>query len=200
MGICCRISETDSASDRETMVSEASGAIHFPDYVTTDQTEYLTCEEGVEEQFDDNHTEYIYEEVEDGSTTTYSIAATKQEVVNITEVDQATTGTMIQDDHTLELTQEEEVVEEEEEEEEEVVGNTITVPLVEPSEKVVDSTSQVVSITDPDERFLLSCAPVLKRLSTQKNALLKLRIQQLLYEVEFGDSEGSGDAKRIRLG
>ena len=41
--------------------------------------------------------------------------------------------------------------------------------------------------TDPDERFLLSCAPVLKRLSVKKNALLKMKIQQLLYEVEFGD-------------
>lgn len=38
---------------------------------------------------------------------------------------------------------------------------------------------------DPDERFLLSCLPILKRLSTRKNALARMKIQQMLYEIEF---------------
>lgn len=42
---------------------------------------------------------------------------------------------------------------------------------------------------DPDEKFLLSCLPVLKRLPPRKNAYLKLKIQTLLYEVEFADDE-----------
>lgn len=40
--------------------------------------------------------------------------------------------------------------------------------------------------TDPDERFLLSCAPILQRLNDKKNGLARLRIQQILYEIEFG--------------
>ncbi|XP_052864533.1 uncharacterized protein LOC128271135 [Anopheles cruzii] len=44
-------------------------------------------------------------------------------------------------------------------------------------------------IVDPDERFLLSCAPVLQRLPKKKNALVRLKIQQLLYEVEFENEE-----------
>lgn len=40
---------------------------------------------------------------------------------------------------------------------------------------------------DPDERFLLSCLPNLKRLPTKKNALARLKIQQILYEIEFDD-------------
>ncbi|XP_055307070.1 uncharacterized protein LOC129571322 [Sitodiplosis mosellana] len=45
---------------------------------------------------------------------------------------------------------------------------------------------------DPDERFLLSCLPILKRLPNKKNALARLRIQQLLFEIEFEDYEVSG--------
>lgn len=41
---------------------------------------------------------------------------------------------------------------------------------------------------DPDERFLLSCAPILKRLSNKKNALARLKVQQILYEIEFGEA------------
>lgn len=38
---------------------------------------------------------------------------------------------------------------------------------------------------DPDERFLLSCLPILKRLPNKKNALARLKIQQLLFDIEF---------------
>lgn len=41
---------------------------------------------------------------------------------------------------------------------------------------------------DPDERFLLSCAPILKRLSHKKNAMARLKMQQILYEIEFGEA------------
>ncbi|PZC86206.1 uncharacterized protein LOC124633492 [Helicoverpa zea] len=39
---------------------------------------------------------------------------------------------------------------------------------------------------DPDELFLISCAPTLKRLSSKQNALARLKIQQVLLEAEFG--------------
>ncbi|KAL0840921.1 hypothetical protein ABMA28_014718 [Loxostege sticticalis] len=39
---------------------------------------------------------------------------------------------------------------------------------------------------DPDELFLLSCAPILQRLSAKQNAGARLKIQQVLYEAEFG--------------
>lgn len=38
---------------------------------------------------------------------------------------------------------------------------------------------------DPDERFLLSCLPILKRLTNKKNALARLKIQQTLFDIEF---------------
>ncbi|XP_062551956.1 uncharacterized protein LOC134217189 [Armigeres subalbatus] len=169
------ISETDSIpSDKETVVPEPSSAIHIQNYVGTDQSEYLTSDEGVEEQYDDN-TEYIYEEVEEASA--YAIETKPNRVENISGEQETMSTTMIDDGHELvDLSQEE-------------VRETITVPVVAPVEKVTEIPGQAASITDPDERFLLSCAPVLKRLSTQKNALLKLKIQQLLYEVEFGDSD-----------
>jgi translation initiation factor IF-2 len=55
-----------------------------------------------------------------------------------------------------------------------------------------------VVVVDPDERYLLSCLPVLKRVSHQKNALLKMKIQQLLYEVEFEMNDDEPMAQRKR--
>lgn len=71
---------------------------------------------------------------------------------------------------------------EEVEEAEKLVKNTIKpIDVIEvPKKQVTD---------DPDEKFLMSCLPVLKRLSNKKNALLKLKIQTLLFEVEFGDED-----------
>uniref|UniRef100_A0AAG5DS90 MADF domain-containing protein n=1 Tax=Anopheles atroparvus TaxID=41427 RepID=A0AAG5DS90_ANOAO len=44
-----------------------------------------------------------------------------------------------------------------------------------------------LGITDPDERFLMSCAPILRRLPNKKNLLARLRIQQMLYELEYDE-------------
>ncbi|XP_031624722.1 uncharacterized protein LOC116341663 [Contarinia nasturtii] len=43
---------------------------------------------------------------------------------------------------------------------------------------------------DPDERFLLSCLPALKRLPNKKNSLAKVKIQQILFEIEFDECTG----------
>jgi BESS motif len=60
-------------------------------------------------------------------------------------------------------------------------------------------TSISMVVVDPDERYLLSCLPVLKRLSPQKNALIKLKIQQLLYEVEFEMNDESHSSKKRKV-
>ncbi|XP_050079183.1 uncharacterized protein LOC126566027 [Anopheles maculipalpis] len=40
---------------------------------------------------------------------------------------------------------------------------------------------------DTDEQFLLSCLTTMKRLSRRRNALVRLQIQQLMYDAEFAD-------------
>ncbi|CAG9786383.1 unnamed protein product [Diatraea saccharalis] len=50
-----------------------------------------------------------------------------------------------------------------------------------------EETSCQCNRTDPDELFLLSCAPILKRLNPKQNAGARLKIQQVLYEAEFGN-------------
>lgn len=57
-----------------------------------------------------------------------------------------------------------------------------------PTPRKVEASQVKYPITDPDERFLLSCAPILKRLSQKKNSLARLKVQELLYEIEFGDT------------
>ncbi|XP_050084708.1 uncharacterized protein LOC126570768 [Anopheles aquasalis] len=44
-----------------------------------------------------------------------------------------------------------------------------------------------LGITDSDERFLLSCAPILQQLPAKKNHLARLKIQQLLYELQYDE-------------
>lgn len=53
------------------------------------------------------------------------------------------------------------------------------------TESIVTSSNHV---TDSDERFLLSCAQSLRRLTPKQNGLARLKIQQILYEIEFGNS------------
>lgn len=57
-----------------------------------------------------------------------------------------------------------------------------------PTPRKIEVPQVKYTITDPDERFLLSCAPILKRLSQKKNSLARLKVQELLYEIEFGDT------------
>uniref|UniRef100_A0A1Q3G103 Putative alcohol dehydrogenase transcription factor myb/sant-like protein n=1 Tax=Culex tarsalis TaxID=7177 RepID=A0A1Q3G103_CULTA len=44
---------------------------------------------------------------------------------------------------------------------------------------------------DSDERFLLSCVPILQRLPNKKNQLARLKIQQLLFELEYDEKYSS---------
>lgn len=60
-----------------------------------------------------------------------------------------------------------------------------------PSISKTSSFDKNSSSEDPDERFLLSCAPILKRLTNKKNVLAKIKIQTLLYELEY-DEKYSG--------
>lgn len=59
------------------------------------------------------------------------------------------------------------------------------------NDDIKEQSLEVTSVSayglDPDERFLLSCAPILKRLSHKKNALARLKMQQILYDIEFGE-------------
>ncbi|ETN63523.1 hypothetical protein AND_004763 [Anopheles darlingi] len=55
-----------------------------------------------------------------------------------------------------------------------------------PSEPTKESDARL-GITDSDERFLLSCAPILQQLPAKKNHLARLKIQQLLYELQYDE-------------
>ena len=57
-------------------------------------------------------------------------------------------------------------------------------------EHVISSGSRptsFISDSDSDEKFLLSCTPILRRMSAKKNHLARLKIQQILYEIEYDE-------------
>uniref|UniRef100_A0A182T9T8 MADF domain-containing protein n=1 Tax=Anopheles maculatus TaxID=74869 RepID=A0A182T9T8_9DIPT len=56
-----------------------------------------------------------------------------------------------------------------------------------PPQEESKETDARLGITDPDERFLLSCAPILRRLPNKKNVLARLKIQQMLFELEYDE-------------
>ncbi|XP_055594006.1 uncharacterized protein LOC129745133 [Uranotaenia lowii] len=78
------------------------------------------------------------------------------------------------------------------------------IPVEQPKEDCVPSSSQMTTFresqdsgnskslcNDADERFLLSCAPILRRLTNKKNQLARLKIQQLLFELEYDEKYSS---------
>ena len=60
-----------------------------------------------------------------------------------------------------------------------------------PNISKIESLASTSNAVDPDERFLLSCLPILQRLTNKKNVLAKIKIQTLLYELEY-DEKYSG--------
>ncbi|XP_052897062.1 uncharacterized protein LOC128303991 [Anopheles moucheti] len=66
------------------------------------------------------------------------------------------------------------------------VPPSISAPNPPPQEEHKESDARL-GITDPDERFLLSCAPILRRLPNKKNVLARLKIQQMLFELEYDE-------------
>jgi Adh transcription factor 1 len=59
-----------------------------------------------------------------------------------------------------------------------------------------DQQNFVRNITDPDERYLMSCLPAFKRFNPQQKAYVRMAIERLFYEVEF---ENVSDPQNKRL-
>uniref|UniRef100_A0A182YCJ4 MADF domain-containing protein n=1 Tax=Anopheles stephensi TaxID=30069 RepID=A0A182YCJ4_ANOST len=67
------------------------------------------------------------------------------------------------------------------------VSSAAPAPPNPPPQEESKETDARLGITDPDERFLLSCAPILRRLPNKKNVLARLKIQQMLFELEYDE-------------
>lgn len=67
---------------------------------------------------------------------------------------------------------------------------TVPIPTREPPDSSRASSSGCAG-GDSDERFLLSCVPILQRLPNKKNQLARLKIQQLLFELEYDEKYSS---------
>lgn len=67
--------------------------------------------------------------------------------------------------------------------------NTETYTIEEATDTHVkfNRSSFVEQTLDSDEKFLLSLAPNLRRLNTKKNTMARIKIQQLLFELEFDE-------------
>lgn len=143
--------------------------------------------------------EYIVERDSDGvpsKLTTGSFNTQQHHIICVNDTDP-------NDYHSeqIEITEYDELGEEEEENE---MSTMVTAPtrsevsrsqsgITEPqhttSSHSKPSTSSQCHSNGSDERFLLSCLPALQRLSHKENALARMKIQQLLFDIEFnGDN------------
>nr|CAD7420064.1 unnamed protein product [Timema poppensis] len=67
-------------------------------------------------------------------------------------------------------------------------GNEGSAPRLEEEGEMDTAQDPVLGwVDDPDAQFLISYLPTFKRLTPRQNALARLKIQQVLYQVEFGD-------------
>lgn len=60
-----------------------------------------------------------------------------------------------------------------------------------PSRNITTDDKLLAAITkedDPDEQFMLSCVPALRRLNPRKNMIARMQIQNILFQLEFGNS------------
>lgn len=62
----------------------------------------------------------------------------------------------------------------------------------------IESSGASRVITDPDERYLMSCLPTFKRFNAQQKAYVRMAIEKLFYEVEFEDASDPKN-KRLRM-
>lgn len=70
-------------------------------------------------------------------------------------------------------------------------ASTITMPCIE------TNTDTSAVLLDSDEKFLLSCAATLRRLTNRQNALARLKIQQILFAIEF-DQENNYNVEMVK--
>lgn len=55
----------------------------------------------------------------------------------------------------------------------------------------------IFRVADPDEQFLLSCLPILKRFNQRKNNLATIKILQLLYDIEYDNMPNETYPQRV---
>lgn len=60
-------------------------------------------------------------------------------------------------------------------------------PLSVFQQSILSSIAKEKENVDEDEHFMLSLVPSLRRMSNQKKAQARMRMQQVLYDVEFGE-------------
>lgn len=58
--------------------------------------------------------------------------------------------------------------------------------------------SPTKNVVDPDERYLMSCLPALKRFTPQQKAMVRMGIERLFYETEFESNVSEPRTKRSR--
>jgi BESS motif len=58
--------------------------------------------------------------------------------------------------------------------------------------------STAKNVVDPDERYLMSCLPALKRFTPQQKAMVRMGIERLFYETEFENNVSEPRTKRSR--
>jgi hypothetical protein len=61
--------------------------------------------------------------------------------------------------------------------------------LVKTLQDIQASTSKSSTVGDDDILFCKSLVPVLKEMSARQNRLAKIKINQLLFEIEFNDEQ-----------
>lgn len=58
-----------------------------------------------------------------------------------------------------------------------------------------ETSSPTKNITDPDERYLMSCLPAFKRFTPQQKAFVRMEIERLFYQIEFEDESEPNNKK-----
>ena len=175
-----KIESKQDQSENHYSITDDSGKIKYEIEITEDDSGMNTYGEMLEEEDDEGEDEAIFEVQND------SHEQLDDEPTYYIENEESLATYIVDNQSNLPKNEKNEIQEPEEQDQKSHKDPLVHNNESNPSHSSLAKSTKTSAI-DPDERYLLSCLPAFKRFSPKQKAYVRMGIEKLFYEVEFGD-------------
>lgn len=176
-----KIENKQEQSDNHYSITDDSGKIKYEIEITEDDSGMNTYGEMLEEEDDEGEEEAIFEVQNE------SHEHLDDEPTYYIENEESLATFIVDNQSTLPKNEKNDNQEPEEQDQKSHKDLLVQNNESNPSHSNPPPKSTKTNAIDPDERYLLSCLPAFKRFSHKQKAYVRMGIEKLFYEVEFGD-------------
>lgn len=176
-----KIESKQEQSDNHYSITDDTGKIKYEIEITEDDSGLNTYGEMLEEEDDEGEEEAIFEVQNE------SHDQLDDEPTYYIENEESLSTYIVDNQPILPKNDKNEIQEPEEHDQKSHKDLSVQINESNPSNSNPSVKSTKTSVIDPDERYLLSCLPAFKRFSPKQKAYVRMGIEKLFYEVEFGD-------------